>query len=356
MPSRPAVRLSVLATFGLLIGCQSQPAASAPPPAGKETPSGKEKAAQAVRDLYRDATIGDVKEPGAESGMGGLFWVVKFRRAGKDSDQQLSVTPDGVIIHLPQQVTVAELPKSVADALAKEAGKVVRTEKQEMRATLVYAALPAPEVHYVAVLAKDAQSRRLDLSASGEVLQRHELDTEAGEEPEKAPTAAEMAKDGDYPAEAAKAVAAVKRILPHVTIKGVEEVGYLDGTGDMQVLNYEVEFFQDGVQKEWSASPDGIVIHVPMPVEAAALPPAVAKAIAGEAGWTAKRLVKEETRAALKFTALSQPRVIYVAQVEQDGKQGTLKFRPDGSRIEEVDPRALLGGKGGEKDEQGEKK
>jgi hypothetical protein len=286
--------------------------------------------------------------------MGGLFWVVRYRRGDKDGDQQLRVTPDGVIIQLPQPMALADLPQPVADALAKAAGgrQVLRAEKQETRATLAYAALTPPKISYVAVLGKDGQSRRLDLSASGEVLQRRELGSEHAEAPVAAPGAEEVAKDGDYPAAAAKAVAAVKQILPHVRIKGVEEVGYLDGTGTMEVLNYEVEFFQDGVEKEWSASPDGIVIQVPVPVDAAALPAAARDALANETGWATTKLVKEETRAALKFVALERPKVIYVVEVQQDGKPGKLKFRPDGSRVEDIDPRALLGGgKGGSEEE-----
>lgn len=310
-------------------------------------PAGSEKAVQAVRELYPDAAVRAVSAPrgfGADAEDGSaLFWVVGFR--SKDADHQLNVTPEGVVILLPRTVEAAELPAPVAAALSQETAgaKLLRLEKQEMRATLRYAALAQPAVCYVATLAQSGESKRLEIAPDGRVLHSTSLGN-GGESGEEAPPVQDpAAKQAEVPAEAAKAVAAVRAILPRMFFRGVEEVGYLDGIGQMEVLNYEVEFFLDGVAKEWNATPDGIVIQVPTPVEADSLPAPVRATLAQNAGWEIRKLVQEETRAGLKFVPLETPKVVYLAEFERAGKPVKVRFQPDGTRIEEIDPRALLG-------------
>jgi hypothetical protein len=54
-------------------------------------------------------------------------------------------------------------------------------------------------------------------------------------------------------------------------------------------------------------------------------------------------LTQEETRAGLEFVALPKPKVVYLLETEKDGNPKTVRFRPDGAKIEELDPRTLLG-------------
>jgi len=310
-------------------------------------PAGSEKAVAAVHQLDPGAVVSEVALPqdfgaGTEDGSP-LFWVVKLRRNG--IDQQLKITPEGTIILLPQTVDEKDLPRAVAEAIQR-GGKILRCEKQEARATLRYVALAKPMIHYVVQLAKDGERKRLDVDADGRVRSSHALgsDTEATEEtPPSAKDAATT--DAEIPGDAAKAVAAVKAIVPKMVFKGVEEVGYLDGTGDMEVLNYEVEFFLDGAEREWNASPDGIVIQVPADVGPETLPAAVRQTLARETGWETKKIVKEETRAGLKFVPLEKAKVVYLAEMNKEGQTTKVRFHQDGSRVDEIDPKALLGRK-----------
>jgi hypothetical protein len=312
-------------------------------------PAGSEKAVEAVRQLGPGAVVSEVSLPkdfgaGTEDGSP-LFWVVNLRRDG--IDQQLKITPEGTIILLPQTVDEKDLPRAIADAIAREVGggKVLRCEKQEARATLRYVALVKPMVHYVVQLAKDGERKRLDVAADGRVRSSHDLGS-AKEATEETPSAKDAATtDAEIPADAAKAVAAVKAILPKMVFKGVEEVGYLDGTGDLEVLNYEVEFFLDGEPREWNATPDGIVIQVPTEIDAETLPAAVRQTLARETGWETRKIVKEETRAGLKFVPLEKAKVVYLAEMNKDGQPTKVRFHLDGSRIDEIDPKALLGRK-----------
>ena len=106
----------------------------------KDLPKGSEKAVAAVTKAFPKAEIDEAAEPKGFGGSGGkgtpLFWTVRFHSGAKK--QELSVTPEGVIIRLPIPVQVNDLPKAVAAAVARAApGETVKSaEKHEMRATL----------------------------------------------------------------------------------------------------------------------------------------------------------------------------------------------------------------------------
>jgi len=311
-------------------------------------PAGSEKAVLAVRAAVPDAVVSDVSLPqgfgaGTEDGWV-LFWVVSFR--SHQVDQRLKVTPDGVIIFLPRPVEGGELPSPVAAALAREpsGSKVVRRERLEARATLRYVALAKPKVTYVAYLSRPGASKRLEVAADGELKQSRDM--QGGEEAEEETTEAAGGAprgDAEVPPDASRAVAAVRAILPKMVFRGVEEVGYLDGLGEMEVLNYEVEFTLDGAATEWGATPDGIVIQVPTPVRTEAVPVAVQATLAKEPGWKVDKLVQVETRARLAFVPLDEPKVAYLVELERDGTSNQVRFRADGTRIDQIDPAALLG-------------
>lgn len=129
-------------------------------------PKGSEKAVAAVRAAIPKAQIDEAAEPKGFGGSGGkgtpLFWTVRFH-AGKKK-QELSVTPEGVIIRLPVRVEVKDLPKPVADAIAKTApGETVKSaEKNEMRATLKYVAIDKARVQRYAIdVSKDGKTTRV---------------------------------------------------------------------------------------------------------------------------------------------------------------------------------------------------
>ncbi len=345
------VRLSpILLPLVLLCSC-SAPQSAAPSAA---FPAGSEQAVRAVRAALPDAQLQEVarsKHFGEDDGQGApLLWSVKLR--SHDVQRTVEVTPQGAILFLSLPVAEQDLPSAVRAAASKETAgaKVLRREKQEVQATLRYASLDKPETAYVARLSKDGAQKRLELGADGKLRSSMDLGhaAEAGEKGEQEKEEAPPAQPADFkeptvePA-AERAVAAVRAILPKMVFRGTEIVGYLDPMSEMEVLNYEVEFFQDGEAKEWNATPDGIVIQVPAPVALEAASPAVRETLGKQAGWKVERLVREETRAGLRFVALPKPKLAYLVEIEKDGKPLKLRFKPDGTRIEEQDPQQLLG-------------
>jgi hypothetical protein len=319
----------------------------------KPFPEGSEKAVKAVQEALPNGMIDAVEQPkgfGADpEGKAPLFWNVRLHVG--DDKKDLTVTPDGVIVVLPTTVEIKDLPEAVKDGLAKAApdAKVLAVEKQEIRAAIRYAALDKPEATFTADVVKDDKKVRVRVAADGKILKKEPLDEEkkpakgegeaaAAKEDEK-PAKADDKKKPKFPEEAAKAVKAVQDAFPDAEITGVENVGYLDGTGTMDILNYEVEFELKTVEHELNVTPEGVIIHLTLPVETKDLPKAVTEALAKEVpDGKVQNASKEETRAGLKFVALEKPRVIYVATVESKGVKSSIKLRPDGTAIKEVDP------------------
>ncbi len=135
-------------------------------------PKGSEKAVAAVRAAFPSAEGVVAVEPKGFGGSGGrgtpLYWSVRFQQGGKK--RELSVTPEGVIMRMPMPVAVKELPKPVADAVAKAAPDetVTSAEKNEMRATLKYVALAKSHVQRYAVLVKqDGKTTRYVVGPDG---------------------------------------------------------------------------------------------------------------------------------------------------------------------------------------------
>jgi hypothetical protein len=156
---------------------------------------------------------------------------------------------------------------------------------------------------------------------------------------DKKPPKAEDKKKPDIPEAARKAVKAVQELLPDAEITGVENVGYQDGTGALEVLNYEVEYTLKGVEHELNVTPEGVIIHVVLPLDAKDLPKKVADAAAKEIpDGKIQKASKEETRAGLKFIALEKPKLLYVATVEAKGGKTTVKLLPDGTVVKDVNP------------------
>lgn len=301
----------------------------------KTFPKGSEKAVAAVRDALPKAEIDDVTEPKGFGGSGGkgtpLFWTVRFHIGEKK--QELSVTPEGIIIRLPVPVEVKDLPQPVADAIAKAAPdkKVERAEKHEMRATMKYVALDTPQVQQYAIDAsQNGKVTRFVVSPDGKSAKP--TDIKAEKKADKA------AKELDIPAKAAKAVAAIKALYPDAVVIQITHEVFDDGTGDIEILTYEVEFVTQGVEREMVASPEGVIPHLWAPVEAKDLPKAVTdaldKAVPGANVESARAF---EFRASLAFGALDKPKVYYTAQVETDGKARTLKIKPGGDLIKDFE-------------------
>src|SRR5262249_14360311 len=148
------------------------------------------------------AEIDEAVEPKGFGGSGGkgmpLFWAVRFHAGAKK--QELSVTPEGVLIRLPRPVEVNDLPKAGADAVAKAApGETIKSaEKNEVRATMQYVALDKPHVQQYAIdVSKEGKTTRFVVSPDGKSVKATDIRAEKkADKPEK---------ELDIPAKAAKA-------------------------------------------------------------------------------------------------------------------------------------------------------
>ena len=119
-------------------------------------------------------------------------------------------------------------------------------------------------------------------------------------------------------------------------VKKITHEVFDDGTGDIEILTYEVEFVANGTEHEMVASPEGVIPHLWTKVEAKELPKAVTDALdkaAPESKIEKARVF--EYRASLRFAALEKAKVYFTVQVEKDGKARTLKVKPDGGVIKD---------------------
>lgn len=301
--------------------------------AAKALPSGSEKAVAAVRTAFPKAEIDAAEEPKGFGGSGGkgtpMFWIVRLHTG--EEKQELSVLPEGVIIRLPVAVDVKDLPKAVAEAVAKAAPneKVQRAEKNEMRATMKYVALDKPQVQQYAIdVTSDGKTTRYTVSPDGKNVKAGDIKAEKKAE--------KPAKEFEVPAKAAKAVAALKALYPDLAVLQITHEVFDDGTGEIEILTYEVEFVTQGIEREMVASPEGIIPHLWAPVETKDLPKAVTDAIEKAApGAKIEKARAFEIRASLRFGALETPKVYYTARIETDGKPRTIKVKPDGGLIKD---------------------
>jgi hypothetical protein len=297
----------------------------------KDLPRRAAKAVAAVRAAFPKAEIDEAVEPRGFGGSGGkgtpLFWTVRFHTG--ESKQELSVTPEGVIIRLPIPVKAKDLPKAVSAAVAKAAPgeKVKSAEKNEMRATMKYVALAKSQVQQYAIdVSKDGKTTRLVVSPDGKSVRTTKIQA-----PKKA---AKPAKELDIPAKAAKAVAAIKALYPDAVVKQITHEVFDDGTGDIEILTYEIEFVTKGIEREMVAAPGGVIPHLWAPVKVKDLPKAVTAAVNKAApGSRVEQARAFEIRASLRFGAREKAKVYYAVHLEKDGKTRTLKVKPDGGLI-----------------------
>jgi hypothetical protein len=334
--SRHSCRLFALLAPALLVASPPGTAADAKQPA---TPKGSEKAVAAVRAAFPKGEIDEVAEPKGFGGSGGkgmpMFWSVKFHVG--DKKHELSVLPDGTIMRLPTPVGVKDLPKPVADAVAKAApdATIKSAERNEMRVTLKYVALEKPQVRqYVIDVVKDKKRSRVTMTGDAKDVRVTELKDEK-KEPAKGDTPA--GKEIDIPEKAARSVKAIKGLYPDAVVKQITTEVFDDGTGEIEILTYEVEFVSKGAMHEMVASPEGVIPHLWAAVEPKNLPKAVTDALdKAVPGATVEAARAFEFRASLRFGAIEKPKVYYAVTVEKDGKASTVRVKPDGTVIKEL--------------------
>jgi hypothetical protein len=323
-----------IAFAALLVGLV--PAGFADEP--KAAPKGAEKAVAAVKAAFPKGEIDEVTEPKGFGGSGGkgtpMFWSVRFHVG--DAKHELSVLPDGTIMRLPTPVDVKDLPKAVAAAVAKAApdATIKSAEKHEMRATLKYVAMEKPQVRQYAIdVVKDDKRSWVTITGEGKDAKVTEVKTEK-KDPAKDNKKDE--KEIDIPEKAAKSVKAIKALYPDAVVKQITTEVFDDGTGEIEILTYEIEFISKGTEHEMVASPEGVIPHLWANVEAKTLPKAVTDALdKAVPGARIERVRAHEIRASLQFSAIEKPKVYYTVAVEKDGKPTTIKLKPDGTVIKD---------------------
>ena len=301
----------------------------------KTWPKGSEKAVAGVVKAFPKAEIDDVSEPKGFGGSGGkgtpMFWSIRFHVG--ENKQELSVLPEGAIIRLPVPIEVKDLPKAIAEGVEKTAAgaKVLSAEKHEMRATMKYVALDKAQVRqYVIDVVKDEKRARVTMNGDGSNAKVAELKEEKKDAPANKPGEKEI----NIPEKAARSVKAIKALYPDAIVKEITTEVFDDGTGELEILTYEIEFMTKGAKREMVASPEGIIPHLWAPVEAKALPKTAAdaldKAVPGSKVESARAF---EIRASLRFGPIEKPKLYYAVSVEKDEKKQTLRFRPNGEQI-----------------------
>jgi hypothetical protein len=303
----------------------------------KPFPKGSEKAVAAVREAVPKAEIDEVLEPKGFGGSGGkgtpLFWSIRYHVG--EHKQDLSVTPEGAIIRLPTPVEPKDLPKPVADAVAKAEPKatIKSAERNEMRATMKYVAMEKAQVlQYAIDVVKDGKRSRITMNGDGGSPKV----TDSKEGAKKKDESAAKPKEIDIPEKAVKAVKAIKGLYPEATVIQITTEVFDDGTGDIEILTYEIEFIHNGTKREMVASPEGVIPHLWASIEAKDLPKPVTEALAKAApDAKVEKARAHEVRASFRFGPLEKPKVYYTVRIDKEGKESTLKFKPNGTFIKD---------------------
>jgi hypothetical protein len=141
-----------------------------------------------------------------------------------------------------------------------------------MRATLKYVPLNKPRVQRYAIdVSKDGKTTRFVVSPDGKSASATAIPAEK--------KAAKPEKEFDVPVKATRAVAALKALYPDLAVLKITHEVFDDGTGDLEILTYEVEFVTGGIEREMVASPEGVIPHLWAPVATKNLPKAVTDAL-----------------------------------------------------------------------------
>jgi hypothetical protein len=304
----------------------------------KEWPKGSEKAVAAVQKEFPKAEIDEVAEPKGFGGSGGkgapMFWSIRFHVG--DKKHELSVLPEGTITRLPSAAEVKDLPKEVADAVAKAApGATVKSaEKNEMRVTMKDVPLDKPQVQqYVIDVIKEEKRSRVTMNADGKNPKVTEIKEEKKDDKKD-----DKDKEIEIPEKAARAVKAIKALYPDAVVKAITHEVFDDGSGDIDIMRYEVEFISKGVKHEMVASPEGVIPHLWASVAAKELPKEVTEALdKAVPGAKVEKAQRFEIRAGLRFAARDKAKVYYAVRVEKDDKERTIKFKPNGDVIKDFE-------------------
>ena len=151
--------VALLFSLGMTAGC-----------AAEKHPILSSAAVESIKAAFPNATIGEVE---AEKEDGLDLLEVELTLDGKEIE--VTVSPDGVIVEVETEVAMKDLPKAVADAIAKAAAgaKVEEIEREETRAVVrdgKLVKLDQPKITYEAEFLKDGKEVEVEVAADGTIL------------------------------------------------------------------------------------------------------------------------------------------------------------------------------------------
>lgn len=136
-----------------------------------EIPEKAAKAVKAIKDLYPDAIVKAITTEVYQDPSGVvdvLTYEIEFFTKGVE--REMVASPDGVIPHLWAVIAEKDLPKAVAETLAKEGEKIESVSQFELRAGLQFAPLEKARVVYRVEVEKEGKASTVNLRADGSAV------------------------------------------------------------------------------------------------------------------------------------------------------------------------------------------
>jgi len=140
---------------------------------GIDIPEKAAKSVKAIKELYPDMVVIEITTEVYQDPSGVvdvLTYEIEFMSKGKK--HEMVASPDGVIPHLWRPIGEKDLPKAVAETVAKEApgGAFQSAAQYEIRAGLNFAPIAKSRVIYQLELEKDGKTSKLSLRADGSII------------------------------------------------------------------------------------------------------------------------------------------------------------------------------------------
>jgi len=140
---------------------------------GIDIPEKAVKAANALKEIYPDMIVKEITTEVYQDPSGTvdvLTYEIEF--LSKGTKHEMVASPDGVIPHLWKPIGEKDLPKVVAETVAKEApdAKFQSAAQFEIRAGLNFAPIDKSRIIYQLELQKDGKTSKLSLRPDGSVV------------------------------------------------------------------------------------------------------------------------------------------------------------------------------------------
>ena len=256
-------------------------------------------AAEAVGAAFPEAAIVGV-ERARESGV--MLYDVRLEQDGKVIG--VEVSPDGVIGEIESIVSPQDVPKDIADSIAKatSGGRIVSIERHERRGAIKsgrFVKLEKPKVMYEVRFYRGGKPRRIEVASKESV------------------TSVALPRE---------ALAAIHKAFPQATVEEVELQHKL------VFALYEIEIRHHGRDMEVKIAPEGTIVEVETSVTTKDLPEAVAIALAKLAdGGKVVEIEEQRVYAVAQLVELDPSQTTYEAEIIRDGERLEAQVAADGT-------------------------